>query len=565
MTTIRISVSGASAASAAPAGARRSPAPQTGRRLSQSGKAAPWILAVVLLAAAAGGWWWWKGRDAQMGAEGVRSASGPGAGLGGPGGPGGPGGAAGPGGPGAGGANRRFAANRVQPVSVAQARQQDVRQTASAIGTITASNTAVVRAQVSGVLQALHFKEGQQVKAGQPLAQIDPRAFQASLAQAEGTLARDKATLDNARIDLTRYRDLVAKDALAKQTLDTQEATVRQLEGTVKADQAAVDSARLQVTYTRVIAPISGRVGLKQVDIGNVVQTSDTNGVVSITQTRPIALTFAVPSGLLPQINTSLKSGTPMTVEAWSRDGKTRLATGKLATADNAIDLSTDTIKLKALFPNDDDALYPNQSVSVRLQLSTLQNQLTVPSAAVLRGAQGFYVYVVGEDNSVSTRVVQTGAVDGDWMAIEGQVKPGDRVVIDGVDRLREGAKVEVIAADPKQRAGANAAPRRPRGASGAAGGGQWSGAGGPGAAGGTAAAASGAHPGTPADGMRPASGASAPLAQADGERPAWLDRLPPEVAEKLMKMSPAEREAWIAERRARRQAGQGASGANGQ
>ncbi len=526
----------------------------------QSGKATPWILAIVLLAAAAGGWWWWKGRDAAAGAEGSRAANGP-AGAGGPGGAGGasgPGGAQGPGG------NRRFAANRVQPVSVAQARLQDIRQTASAIGTITASNTAVVRAQVSGVLQALHFKEGQQVKAGQPLAQIDPRAFQATLAQAEGTLARDKAQLDNARIDLARYKDLVAKDALARQTLDTQEATVRQLEGTVKADRASVDSARLQVTYTRVIAPISGRVGLKQVDIGNVVQTGDTAGVVSITQTRPIALTFAVPAGLLPQITSSFKSGTPMTVEAWSRDGKTRLATGKLATADNAIDLATDTIKLKALFPNDDDALYPNQSVSVRLQLATLQNQLAVPSAAVLRGAQGFYVYVVGDDNSVSTRVVQTGAVDGDWTAIDGPVKPGERIVIDGVDRLRDGAKVEVIAADPKLRAGANAAPRRQRGASGARGGD--SGASGAGVATPPSGGASGARPGSPADGaMRPATGASGASAQADADRPTWLDRLPPDVAEKVMKMSPAEREAWIAERRAQRQAARGASGANGQ
>lgn len=522
------------------------------RARGQSGKAAPWILAVVVLAAAAGGWWWWKGRADGVGANGSGTTQGQA----------GPGGASGPGAPGGPGGNRRFAANRVQPVSVAQARLQDIRQTASAIGTITASNTAVVRAQVSGVLQALHFKEGQQVKAGQPLAQIDPRAFQAALAQAEGTLARDKAQLDNARIDLARYKDLVAKDALARQTLDTQEATVRQLEGTVKADQASVDSARLQVTYTRVIAPISGRVGLKQVDIGNVVQTGDTAGVVSITQTRPIALTFAVPSGLLPQITASLKSGTPMTVEAWSRDGKTRLATGKLATADNAIDLATDTIKLKALFPNDDDALYPNQSVSVRLQLATLQNQLAVPSAAVLRGAQGFYVYVVGDDNSVSTRVVQTGAVDGDWTAIDGPVKPGERIVIDGVDRLRDGAKVEVIAADPKLRAGANAAPRRQRGASGAMGGN----------ANAPMGAASGARPGSPADGaMRPesgasgASGASSASAQTGAERPAWLDRLPPELAEKVMKMSPAEREAWIAERRVQRQAARGASGANGQ
>lgn len=422
----------------------------------QRGRATPWILAFVVLAAAAGGWWWWKGR----GTDGAAAEGGPSRTASGPGEPGGMGAG------GAAGSRGRFAANRVQPVSVMPARLQDIRHTASAIGTISAANTAVVRAQVSGVLQQIHFTEGQQVKAGQTLAQIDPRAFQAALGQAEGQLARDKATLDNARIDLARYKDLLAKDAIARQQVDTQLATVNQLEGTVKADQAAVDSARLQVTYTRVLAPIAGRVGLKQADIGNVVQTSDASGIVSITQTRPIALTFAVPSALLPQITAGLKGQTPMTVEAWSRDGKTRLATGKLATADNAIDIATDTLKLKAMFPNEDDALFPNQSVSVRLQLATENNRLAVPAAAVLRGAQGFYVYVVNADSTVNTRAVQTGAVDGDWMAVDGKIEPGERVVIDGVDRLREGAKVEIIASDPQQRAGANAAPRRGRGAS---------------------------------------------------------------------------------------------------
>ena len=513
----------------------------------QQGRATPWILGVVVLSIAAGGWWWWKGRGADGTAGGPASAAS------------GPAGAGGPGVPGGGGAGRggRFAANRVQPVSVMPARLQDIRHTAAAIGTITASNTAVVRAQVSGVLQQIHFTEGQQVKAGQTLAQIDPRAFQAALGQAEGQLARDKATLDNARIDLTRYQDLLAKDAIARQQVDTQQATVNQLTGTVKADQAAVDSARLQVTYSRVLAPISGRVGLKQADIGNVVQTGDTNGIVSITQTRPIALTFAVPSALLPQVSAGLKGTTSMTVEAWSRDGKTRLATGKLATADNAIDIATDTIKLKALFPNDDDALYPNQSVSVKLQLATEQNRLAVPAAAVLRGSQGFYVYVVGADNTVSTRVVQTGAVDGDWMAVDGRIEPGERVVIDGVDRLREGAKVEVIAADPKQRAGANAAPRRGRGASAPGGGasGAWGRASAP--QGGTASGS-----GNPADAAlrAPTAEARNDAAQAGGERPAWLDRLPPDVQEKVMKMSPAEREAWIAERRAERAKRQAAS-----
>lgn len=509
-------VSGAAAASSPSV---RAPSRRQTRRARQLGRATPWIVAIVVLAVAAGGWWWFKGR-ADDGAAGgpARAASGPGGG-----GQGGPGGARGAGG-------GRFAANRVQPVSVLPARLQDIRHTASAIGTITASNTAVVRAQVSGVLQQIHFTEGQQVKAGQTLAQIDPRAFMATLGQAEGQLARDKATLDNARIDLARYKDLLAKDAIARQQVDTQQATVHQLEGTVKADQATVDSARLQVTYTKVLAPIAGRVGLKQADIGNVVQTGDTNGIVSITQTRPIALTFAVPSALLPQITAGLKGSTPMVVEAWSRDGKTRLATGKLATADNAIDLATDTIKLKALFPNQDDALYPNQSVSVKLQLTTEQNRLAVPAAAVLRGSQGFYVYVVNPDNSVNTRVVQTGAVDGDWMAVDGKIEPGERVVIDGVDRLREGAKVEVIANDPKQRAGANAAPRRGRGAS--------------------------------APGGGASSTARNDATQSGGDRPAWLDRLPPELQDKVMKMSPAEREAWIAERRAERAKRQ-ASGGN--
>lgn len=525
--------------------------PGVPRRCRQQGRATPWILALVVLAAAAGGWWWWKGRgaDGEAGGGPARAASGPGG--------------ASP--AGAGGRGGRFAANRVQPVSVTPARLQDIRHTASAIGTISASNTAVVRAQVSGVLQQLHFTEGQQIKAGQPLAQIDPRAFQAALGQAEGQLARDKATLDNARIDLARYQDLLAKDAIARQQVDTQQATVRQLDGTVKADQAAVDSARLQVTYTRVLAPISGRVGLKQVDIGNVVQTSDANGVVSITQTRPIALTFAVPSALLPQVTAGLKDKASLTVEAWSRDGKTRLATGRLATADNAIDLSTDTIKLKALFPNEDDALYPNQSVSVKLQLATEANRLAVPAAAVLRGAQGFYVYVVGPDNTVSTRVVQTGAVDGDWMAVDGPLQPGDRIVVDGVDRLREGAKVEVIANDPKQRAGANAAPRRGRGAS--APGGAASGAHGGGRhASGASAPATSAAPGdsgNPADAAlrAPTAEARNDAAQSGGERPAWLDRLPPDLQDKVMKMSPAEREAWIAERRAERAKRQAASG----
>ncbi len=479
----------------------------TSMRLS-SGKAWPWMLGVLVLA---GGLalWQWKFQDSATPRQAAQEAAA------------GASGAPGPGG-------RRFGGARaVQPVSVQRARLQDVRVTVNAIGSIAASNTAIVRAQVSGVLQSLDFQEGQQIQAGQLLAQIDPRAYQASLAQAEGALARDRAQLDNARIDVARYRDLLAKDAIPRQQLDTQEALLRQLEGTVRLDQAAVDNARLQLSHTRVTAPIAGRAGLKQADLGNMVQPSDANGIVTIAQTRPSALLFAVPAAQVPQIAARLKANKPLPVEAWDRSGTTRLAAGRVATLDNAIDASTDTVKVKALFANTDDALFPNQAVSVRLQLDVLENVLAVPQPAVLRGAQGFYVYVVNPDGSVSTRVVTPGAVDGEWIAIQGRIEPGERVVIDGVDRLREGARVEVIAADPKQRAGAElpAGARRGRG-------GAESKAGAKGDAKGGSAAGSGA--------------ADSPA----GERPRWMDRMPPEVAEKLKGMTPEERKAWFMKRR---------------
>lgn len=325
------------------------------------------------------------------------------------------------------------------------ARQQDIRVLVTAIGNIAASNTAIVHAQVSGVLQRLAFVEGQQVKAGQQLAQIDPRSFQASLDQSQGALLRDQAQLENARIDLARYQGLLAKDAIPKQQLDTQAALVHQLEGTVKLDQAAVASAQLQLSYTRVTAPIAGRVGLKQVDLGNVIQPTDPNGVVIITQTRPIALTFAVPASNIPVISKRLHGGVAMPVQAFDRGGLQPLAVGTVATVDNSIDVTTDTIKVKALFPNLDDSLFPNQAVNVTLQLDTLHDVLAVPQAAVLRGAQGAYVYVVGPDNKVSVRTVQPGAADASWVAVQGDLQAGDRVVIDGSDRLRPGATVEVV------------------------------------------------------------------------------------------------------------------------
>ena len=495
----------------------------------QQGKAWPWILIVAL--AAGGGVWWWKshaGADGGAGGTGRAASGASGGGFGG------------------GGRGGRFAspADRAQPVSIQVARKQDIRVTASAIATMTASNTAIVHTQVTGVLQSLLFKEGQQVKAGQVLAQIDPRAFQAMVLQAEGALLRDKATLENAKVDLARYKDLAAKNAIPTQQLDTQVALMGQLEGTVKADQGTLDSARLQLTYARVTAPISGRVGLKQIDLGNVANPTDANGIVSITQTRPIAMVFAVPSNLLPQITSKLRANKPLAVEAWDRGGTIRLAVGHVATLDNQIDLTTDTVKLKALFDNNDDALFPNQSVGAKLQLDVLSDVLAVPQAAVQRGAQGFYVYVVNADSTVSAKVVKPGAIDGDWMAIDGAIQPGDKVVIDGVDRLREGAKVEVIAADPTKRAGAVAAKRGSRGASGAWGGHAASGV----ASGAAPEAASGTAPGT----------APAAASASAEDRPAWLNRLPPDVAEKVMKMSPEERKAFIEKRRAERAAQSG-------
>ena len=450
------------------------------------------------------------------------------------------------------GAAKRFGAgNSAQPVSVQAAKVQDLRVTVSAIGAIAAANTAVVHAQVSGVLQSLGFQEGQQVRAGQVLATIDPRAFQAALGQAQGALVRDQAQLDNARVDLKRYRELVAKEAVPQQQLDTQVALVRQLEGTVRVDQAAVDSAQLQLSYAKVEAPITGRVGLKQVDLGNVVQPGDVNGIVSIAQTRPAALVFSVPSDQVPKIVDGLRTKRDMVVEAMDRSTGKNLAVGRVASIDNAIDPTTDTIKVKALFPNLDDALFPNQSVSVRLQTDTIKDAMTVPQAAVLRGSQGFYVYVAMADGTVSTRPVKPGVVDKDWMAIEGDVKAGDKVVIDGVDRLRDGAKVEVIdtSARGKQRAD--------RGARGDA----------AGKRGGAASEPMKPAP-TKAEGVKPETAVAAKSegpaqdANAGEQRHKWADSLSDADKEKIKNMTPEERHAWFQKMRSQRtDGGNGAPG----
>ena len=337
--------------------------------------------------------------------------------------------------------------SRKTPVSVGEVRNRDVRFTVQAAGTLMALNTAVVRAKVDGELKALRFTEGQYVQAGQLLAEIDSRPFDAQLNQAQGQWARDTALLKNAELDLQRYQDLLSKDAIARQQVETQAALVRQLLGTVQADQAQIDLAKLQLSYTRVTAPISGRLGLKQVELGSLVRSSDPNGVVSITQTQPMAVVFSVPEIHVPLIMRQLKLGKALSVEAWDRDQKIRLAQGRVSTTDNAIDVATGTLRLKATLDNRDGSLFPNQFANIRLQLDTLKNALVVPVQAVQRGAAGTFVYVVQADNTVQVQAVQLEAVEGDWQAVIADLKAGQLVITDGADRLRNGSGVEVVKA----------------------------------------------------------------------------------------------------------------------
>lgn len=332
-------------------------------------------------------------------------------------------------------------------MSVGVVDRRDVRVLISAIGTLNARATAVVRAKVSGELQKLHFKEGDEVKAGQLLADIDPRSFQATLGQVQGALQRDQAQLKNAQLDLQRYQALLAQDSIASQQVDTQAALVRQLEGTVAADQGQVDAARLQLSYTKVTAPIAGRLGLRQADLGNVVNPSDANGLVTITQVRPLDAVFAIPEAHVSTLALQLAQGAELPVELWDREQKQLLGKGRLNALDNAIDTTTGTVKAKAAFANAEGGLFANQFVNVRLQVNQLEQVLTVPATAV----QNNYVYLVQADHTVTQRKIKVGVTDGDRVSVQGELQPGDQVVTDGIDRLREGAPVTVIAAGKVQ------------------------------------------------------------------------------------------------------------------
>ncbi|WP_324781089.1 MdtA/MuxA family multidrug efflux RND transporter periplasmic adaptor subunit [Thiobacillus sedimenti] len=335
--------------------------------------------------------------------------------------------------------------NHAQPVSVETIQKRDIRVWVDALGTVTPRNLALVRVKVDGTLLRVNFREGQMVKAGDLLAEIDPRPFRIQLEQARGQLTRDTALLDNARLDLARYRDLLAKDAIARQQVDSQEALVRQCQGTVVADRALVDNAALQLGYTRVVAPASGRIGLRQVDPGNQVHASDAAGLATIVQLQPTTVVFSVPEARLPAISRRAAAHQSLPVEAWDREQRARLAEGRLLTTDNQIDPATGTIRVKAEFANRDNRLFPNQFVNVRLLLDVLHQVVAIPTAAVQRGDKGSFVYRVGADGTVRVVPVQPGAVDGDWMAVSGALEPGDKLVVDGADKLRDGARAEVV------------------------------------------------------------------------------------------------------------------------
>ena len=343
-------------------------------------------------------------------------------------------------------------ADRPVPVVIATARKGDIDVIVNALGTVTASSTVTIKPRVDGQLARINFREGQLVKSGEVLAEIDPRPFQVQLDQANGQLVRDQALLANARLDLDRYRGLLAKDSIAKQQVDAQESLVSQDDGMVLADRAQVDNFKLQLAFTRVTAPVSGRLGLRLVDIGNMVHASDAGGLVVVTQTQPITVIFSIPSDNLSAVAGKLQAGETLAVEAWDREGKIRLAEGKLLTFDNQIDTTTGTIKLKAEFPNADHNLFPNQFVNIRLRIETRHGVTLVPVAATQRGTQGTFFYVVKEDKSVNLVPVTLGSVMNDIVAVEKGLVPGEQVVIDGADKLRQGAKVEATSPGTHER-----------------------------------------------------------------------------------------------------------------
>ncbi len=395
-----------------------------------------WILTgLILVGLVGGGWYLWRHRQADQAATSATA--------------------------------KRSAQSAPQPVGFATIDTGDIRIVLNELGTVTSLDTVTVLTQIAGQLQAVGFKEGQMVKKGDFLAQIDPRPSQAALEQAQGTLAHDQGQLAQAQSDLKRFQTLGRQDSIAQQQLDDQRFLVQQYTGTVQTDQGTVDNAKLNLLYCHIVSPIDGQVGLRQVDVGNYIQTSTTSGVVVITQMQPISVLFSVPEDNLPGIIQRVRGGATLGVEAYDRANTRLLATGQLGTIDNLIDTTTGTLKLRALFANPDELLYPNQFVNAHLLVNTMHSTARVPVPAVQRGEPGTFVYLINANNTVSVRPITVGPTDGGYEAVLSGLNPGDRVVTDGTDRLRDGAPVTLPAAQqagarPAGSASGKAAPDQP-------------------------------------------------------------------------------------------------------
>ncbi len=333
-----------------------------------------------------------------------------------------------------------------ESVAIAAAELHDIKIVLSGLGTVTPLATVTVKSQISGYLTQVGFTEGQFVRKGDLLAQVDPRPYQVLLEQYEGALAKDQALLDNARLDLKRYQTLIKQDSISGQTVDTQAATVRQYEGAVRTDRGQVEAQKLNLVYCRITAPVDGRAGLRQVDVGNYVQPSDSTGITVVTEVAPISVVFVLPEDCVPQLRARLRQTAALPVAVYDRSNTTGIAEGKLSAIDSQLDTSTGTLKLRAIFPNTDDALFPNQFVNARLLLDTVRDAITVPLAAVQTAADGKMVYVVDDDNRVHMRRIQTGIADTERVAVTEGLKVGERVVTDGANRLQDGATVSIAA-----------------------------------------------------------------------------------------------------------------------
>ncbi|CAQ83860.1 MULTISPECIES: MdtA/MuxA family multidrug efflux RND transporter periplasmic adaptor subunit [Photorhabdus] len=331
------------------------------------------------------------------------------------------------------------------PVQAATAQKQTVPRFLTGLGTIQAAKTVTVTSRVEGQLMALHFQEGQQIKQGDLLAEIDPRPFQVQLAQAEGQLAKDQATLVNAHQDLKRYQKLANTKLISQQDMDNQQALVRQYEASLKVDQAVIDNAKLQLTYSRITAPISGRVGLKQIDVGNFISSGNNSPIVVITQTDPVDALFSLPENDINAVLQAQKRNHDVAVSAWDRSNQQQLAEGKLLSIDNQIDTATGTIKLKARFSNQDEILFPNQFVNIRIKVDTLENAVVIPSAALQMGHEGNFVWILDENNKVSKHLVTVKLQDAQRVVISTGLTEGDKVVTDGIDRLTDGDQVDIV------------------------------------------------------------------------------------------------------------------------